>query len=726
MGKSRWWQLAALSIPALHASAQQLEQAATPAQVTVSGKANDTAARRDFVAGKIIIGRSRIEESGAQHVAELLKREPAVSVSADGRIGLNGLPGYTQVLVDGAPPESGKGLHQLNLVHVEKIEIVKSSIAEFGPFGIAGTINVITRKTARKTSTELGLDASASGGQPGASFSLSHNRSQAGSPFRLAASLSAGRSRPASASHSRLSSRAAGGAEQGIWEGATRSRARIDDVSANAELTWEPDARQNIRLSPNGGQMVTRAGAVETRNFAGGLATDTRIATRSTLRMANLPVHWTIKPDSLSQVEMRARASTIELEDTQKRMESTVDGTALRESAQAAVSRVKQLEVNYKAKLGKRHDVKLGASALQTRETIDFMNRIDGRADPAFDFLGAQRRARSQQTRVFAQDDWRVSDSLALNAGLSHQRTAIALDEGNDDSTSRYRLWSPSLHLVKNLGDDDTRQLRLSLARTYRAPDRGDLALRPRIHPLAPCSVLACGDNTIDTLDSAGNPSLRPERSLGLNMSYEVGIGDDSTLTAEVYARRIGDKIGTEITRGAVPWSPALRYVSRPANLGDAHVRGLNLEMELALQDLSETAPRAHLRGSINLATSRVLSLPGPDNRLDKQTPWSAKLGGSYSVPGWPVKIDLDASWSPGVWSRSNESKRIAIARRFDIDGSIAWTISPAKRLRLSVADLLARTAQSIYEYESAQGFVDLRTDTRKYRTFTIRLDTKL
>ena len=174
---------------------QQSASAGQTSQVVITGHQTDTEARRDFVAGKIIIGRKRIEESSAENVSEVLNREPAISVSADGRIGLLGLPGYTQILVDGQPPQAGKGLEQLNLVHVEKIEIIKSSIAEYGPFGIAGTINVITRKTVRKSSTQLSVGMNGIGHDPGASFSFSHNQSEAGSPLRLSARVNAGTSR---------------------------------------------------------------------------------------------------------------------------------------------------------------------------------------------------------------------------------------------------------------------------------------------------------------------------------------------------------------------------------------------------------------------------------------------------------------------------------------------------------------------------------------------------
>lgn len=715
------------SISAMPVVAQQADPASATPQVVVTGKQTDTEARRDFVAGKIIIGRKKIEESGAENVAELLKREPSVSISANGQVGLLGMPGYTQVLVDGGAPPPGKGLSQLNLVHVEKIEIVKSAIAEYGPFGIAGTINIITRKTARKSSTQLGLTGSHTGGEPSARATLSHHQSQEGSPLRFSANLSASQGRSAIERRLSLASSASPHAYPGAWGGSATSLSRNATVEASGELNWEIGNGHTLVLSPNGGQFSTEDDVIEARHYVAGTDAAARIATDSVLKMENFPLSWSVKLGPNNHFEMRARFSRIGMDVSEVRAEDNDSVLSLLERTQGAMSHVTNLETVFKAKLKGGHDIKLGASELRTREAIRFDNLIDGKVDTGLAFLGGQTRARSKQSRIYAQDDWRMSESFAVNAGLSAQQTSIDLDEGAYDSTTRFRLWSPSLHLLKDTGDDDnTRQWRLSVARTYRAPHRNDLALRPRVNPLAPCTLDGCAANTIDTLDTAGNAALRPESSLGLNLSYEHGIGADSTLTIEVYSRRIGGKIGTEISLEDVPWSTFARYVSRPANLGNARVAGVNLEMGLALRDASKSAPKVHLRGNINFSSSRVSNLEGPDNRIDKQTPWSAKLGGSYNLQSWPLKFDLDGSWSPGVWIRSNPLQRIRIARRFDLEGSLAWSIVPGSRLRLSVSDIAARTAQSIHEFGSAQGLLELRTDTRTHRTVTLRFDTKI
>ena len=117
-----------------------------------------------MVAGKLILGRRLLERSNASNVREVLLRDPAVSVSASGRIGLLGLPGYTEVLLDGAPPPPGLDPLTLPPAQVERIEIIRGTSADTGLGAIAGTINVVRRAQRRA----LPLDFSGQLGAPAA------------------------------------------------------------------------------------------------------------------------------------------------------------------------------------------------------------------------------------------------------------------------------------------------------------------------------------------------------------------------------------------------------------------------------------------------------------------------------------------------------------------------------------------------------------------------------
>ena len=699
-----------------------------PQQVVVTASQSDTEARRDFVAGKIVIGRKRIEESGLRTVQELLKREPAVTISGDGRIGLLNMPGYTQILVDGQAPNGALDATTLDLVHVEKIEIVKSSVAEFGPYGIAGTINIVTRAVARKTSTETGLVLNTRGAYASLNTSLSHNESSSGSPLRWSVNLSASRSATPNTSRVRQVLVLPDGSEQFQSNATISGSSRSDSIIMGSNFTWQRAADDTVSLSP---EVYSSRGPTlrhESRRWADGTALDSQQEARDTLNMASLPVRWIFKPTPKSRIELSARTHVSHYDTAQERDDIiTARAPIARQILQQRDGNTNSVELAYKVRLDGSHDVKMGGNLRRTMETAIYDYRLAGMPDPALAALGNSRTAKQWKRGAYLQDEWRVSESVAINGGISGSANNFDVDEGSYRATTKFGLWSPSFHVSKKLGDDDKRQLRLSLARNFRAPEINTVTLRPIIHPLAPCPLDGqCGPNSVETADIAGNPGLRPERALGLNLSYEHGFGADSQVTIELFTRNITDKFGTDIALENVTWASGPRYVARPANLGTASSSGIDVEFDLSLRDLSATAPKATVRGSVGLAQSRVSSLPAPDNRLDKQTPWTAKLGASYSLPNHPWKLDVDASWSPSVWVRSSLSERISIARRFDLDASAIWTLSMASRVVFGIKASFPGTTQGINEYFANGDQTRINSTAKNYTGFSLSFDTKL
>ena len=251
--------------------------------------------------------------------------------------------------------------------------------------------------------------------------------------------------------------------------------------------------------------------------------------------------------------------------------------------------------------------------------------------------------------------------------------------------------------------------------------------MRPEINPLAPCPANGpCGANTIDTADTSGNVLLKPERALGLNLAYEHSFADNSQFTLEAYTRRISNKMGEAITLENVAWSALPRYVSRPANLGQARTSGIDLDLEVAMRDFVERAPKLTLRASVGLASSRVESLPGPDNRLDKQTPWNAKVGTTYAMQALPLKFNVNANWSPSVRARTSLAQRVTMPRRFALDAGATWAVTKDRRVIVNFKSHLPMTAQQVNEYITSAELVRQYVNTRKYNLLTVSLETKL
>ncbi len=81
--------------------------------------------------------------------ADVLQNTPSVSVDIDGNVSLRGSSSFT-VLIDGKPtPLSGSdALQQIPASAIRNIEIITNPSAKFDPDGMAGIINIITKKNA--------------------------------------------------------------------------------------------------------------------------------------------------------------------------------------------------------------------------------------------------------------------------------------------------------------------------------------------------------------------------------------------------------------------------------------------------------------------------------------------------------------------------------------------------------------------------------------------------
>lgn len=692
-----------------------------PVKVVVEGNAEC-----DFVASKLVIGRKAITESGAQNAGEVLRREPAVTVGKNGQISLIGLPGYTQILVDGQPPTAVDPM-QLDALQIERIEIIKSATAETGPFGITGTINIVRRKIERKAMTQLRANGNMADGLGGGGFSLSSNQLPDASPWSYSYNLMGDRRNTPGLRQYRQE-QTIGGQPILLYQGEDSSSSRLDmftgDFNAEVKLTLA----HKLRFSADAGRIVESSGASDQRSWpdARRLAADKRSRTPMTSRSAEVTWNWNI--DDESRLELTLRSVATDLDNEYKRIEQWTPGQPrTRLDSWQKDSRNNHFDLKYNTELGDGHEISAGAKFSRNSDDTNYLNLVNGMPDLSFGVLGSKVAGRSTTARLFVQDDWRLDRANALGFGLSTEERELDLREGPYENRSTYRIWSPTLHFAHKIGGDRKRQLRASLARTFQAPGDDKLMQRPYINYLAPCNAAGqCGANTPDTSDSAGNPNLQPERALGLNLRYSHGFGSGSEGVVELYSRRIENKIGTTLALESVAWANVPRYVTRPANLGEADIYGISFEGRTSAKDFWKEAPALDLNGSVGLSRSHLRDLPGPDNRISGQLPWRAKLGMSYSVQGMPLKLNADANWLPSDWTRQNLVERSYLSSRFTLNTSAIWKFNPKTRVVFGIDNLVKRKGRQIDEY-SAQGLALTGYSERESNTrVRVSLDTTL
>lgn len=156
------------------ASAQDQGVKASVQQVEVKGGAYDP--RRDDTAARIVVGREDIARYGDGSLAEVLKRIPGITVTSTGgrstEIRMRGLGGgYTQILLDGERAPAGFSIDKLAPELIERIEVLRVATAEFSTESVAGTINIVLRKTPRKREREFKLGQLLASDFRGPSFS---------------------------------------------------------------------------------------------------------------------------------------------------------------------------------------------------------------------------------------------------------------------------------------------------------------------------------------------------------------------------------------------------------------------------------------------------------------------------------------------------------------------------------------------------------------------------
>lgn len=722
----RWLLTAPLSIALLTAQANA-DNTPLSQQVIVNGHKTDVETSRDFVAGKLIIGKQRIGESGLPTVGELLSREPAVSVGKDGRLGLLGLPGYTQVLVDGQPYPQGDPF-AIDLVQIERIEIIKSGTAATGPFGIAGTVNIIRKKAERKAMTTLRVGATSKAGLLGGDLAWSNNQVAADGPFSYNLSLSV-RHVPTPTSSQYVETRNGPGvAPQAQFDGSVSGSGDTQSVSVTSDVAWKLGADHKLSVSPNVISFKIRSDSQEQRRWQHGSSMLAQQRSEGSFPAYSLPLKWNWQIDEDSALALNLSVTHALSSNAMSRRESGI-GVPGQHRSHDRDNEITNyfLDLDFNTELKGGHAISAGAKLKRNETNTTYADFIDDAPDLSLAALGHHSSIRGDNLRLFAQDDWRIDRTMALNAGLSAERQNVEINEGPVRNHAQFTLWSPSLHLAKKIGGDSKRQFRLSLARTYQAPFSDQLLLHPTIDPFAPCpSGGLCGANTIDTADRSGNPDLQPERALGLNASYTQGIGRSSELSFEFYMRDIRNKIGSEIALENGAWANTARYVFRPANLGKARVRGMNVEGRLSSKDIWNAAPDLELHGSLGFVRSELSDIAQPDNRLAGQTPWRAKLGGSCSMTAAPLKWGFEASYLPGDWVRDSLNTRVYESNRAVLGVNASWKLDAKSRLLINIDNLLHQTKTHIDDYLEASKVLRLSTQSEDYVRFAIRFETSL
>ena len=734
---------AAASAPAAAPPASAVPAAGTGARVEITGgRESDADLRRQSTAAKIVIGREEIDKFGDATIGEVLRRLPGVTTpGAPGRGGpprLRGLgSGFTQLLIDGQRIPPGFSLESLTPEQVERIEILRAPTAETGARAIAGTINIVTREGFRRRLNDLRIGAAVENGEVTPGLFWTHNDSRGPLTYNVSAGTFRNQRRSTGTTETSQTDLARGEVV-GLDELASETLEVRRGLNLTGRLQWRlSDGGDLLMLMPSLfhsdsrterhstlTQQLPAPPALPLYDLADG-------ETEARFTSARLNAQWRQRLAGGARIEWSGGAGLWRSRSDAERRETRAGiDTPLRRTEDTGRSSERSGNLGFKftgllgadeAAAGSVHSFVAGTETETVRRDDRRISLQDGL--PLLTDFGDNLQASSLRLAAYAQDEWTLNAHWSFHAGLRWEGIQTRGDAGDGSRPSnRSSVATPLVHLLWKPDPKKRDQVRLSLTRSYRSPAVSQLIARPALNALFPVA----GPNEPTHPDSAGNPALKPELAGGLDLAFERYLDGGGVLSANLFVRRIRDVMRNVTTLETVSYSPVPRWVSRPQNIGDARTQGIELEAKYRLDQLVADAPRVELRHNLSVYRSRVEGVPGPDNRLDGQSPASANLGADYRLRGLPLTLGGNLNWVPGYRSQLAADRATTSGRKTVWDGFVLWTIGPEIGLRLLAGNLAPRDYESSNSVDTGSLRETSVASGPSYTNWQLRLELKL
>ena len=729
----------AASAPGRPAPGRAAGPAGAPQRVeitaTQAADSNDT--RRLSTASRITFGREELDRMGDSTLGEVLKRLPGVTIGgAPGRGGavrMRGMGGgYTQILIDGQRMAPGFSLDSIAPEQIERIEVMRAPVAEHSAQAIAGTINVIMRSDFKRKTNEFRIGGGADGGRSQVGASWINNGQTDLLGYNLTATVFQGGQGNEWDTHTRFADASDNTTLDRQEHGSSENRRK--GLFANGRLQFKLGPGQTLDLQPffNSVRTHTTGQAELTQALplvpaANDLALPYRQAnwlSDSHWQMARMNGTYIAGSPAGGRLQFNFNGSLSESGSLSDRLETGGSAGAGRHKVDDSRAREQSvdLKARYSQLLAERHSASGGVDLARSLRNDGRTSTIDGK--PVDAEFGEDIQASSQRIALWAQDEWDWSKTFSFYAGARWEAITTRSDTVTGGVHNRSAVFTPLAQMVWKLPDAPRDQIRASLTRSYRAPNTNQLIGRLSRNSLSPDPSKP---NQPINPDRAGNPDLLPELSWGLELSAEHYLDAGGILSANVYLKRIDNLIRQVRSLETVSYATAPRWVSRPQNIGQADVAGLELEAKGRLSDLIATELPITLRSTLTLMWSQVDQVPGPNNRIEGQAPYTANLGADWPIKGTPLTLGANLNFTPGfqITQIDNQVSRQRVKRV--IDGNAVWRFNPDASLRLTVSNAAARP----YDTGSTLLLVDANglpagsqasdTSNRSYTTLNLR-----
>ncbi len=680
-------------------------------RVEVMGKqATDNDLRRRAQVAKQVYGREELDKYGDNNVADVLKRLPGITMQGNAPR-MRGLgSGYTLILLNGDPAPPGFALDQLDPAQVERIEVTKGPTANQSAQAVAGAINIILKDAPKVSQRDLRAMLGYSVDKPTVSGSFTIGEKWNGFSLSLPISLFQWRSRNDSVV-SRDAPGIDGRPSQSIQRGESLSYGqginigpRLNwKISDDESLTWQSFIQKGnwINEASYRNQVLVGMPSLEDdADFKGGWQN-----VRSNLQWVN---HFS----TADRIELKAGVSS---------SKGTFDGQSVRlaQPFRRTVGDNADLSAtqsgNYNRLLNDQHSLTVGWD-LEWRQRDEKREITEKGVPLVAEFEGQPFSAQITRQALFVQDEWEINKQWSTYLGLRAEQIASKSQGQANPISNTSNVVTPMVHLNYKFDAAGRDLVRASVTRSYKAPDLSALMGRPFVNSLFSDTSKT---NTELSPDRMGNPTLLPELATGLDVALEKYLPAGGLISIGVFYRQVDDLIRNVTGLQNVEWSGVQRWVSRPVNFSKAMTRGLELEVKgragELLPGIVDAKLPLNLRGSVNVYQSSVDALPGPNNRLDGQQPWSGNFGFDYRVAGLPMTMGGSVAFTPGYTTQQSQSQFLDQSRARSVDFFAQWMFTPKISARFAVNNLVPVDGESRTFTTEGYATNTLRTGRTQY-----------
>lgn len=654
------------------------------ASVEVKGDAADYDPRRDDTATKVVVGRADIVRYGDSSVLDVMKRIPGVTVSS-GSVQLRGLGrGYTQVLINGERAPAGFSIDSVSPETIERIEVMRAANAEFSTQAIAGTINIILRKSVSKSQREikisLGKSQVMSDGKVTLQLAdrldkLSYSIPMSVSRYlyrRPVATTEADYSVEDRLNYLYITRRSDDGGLS-VLNVAPRLTWTLENGDTLASQTFFNVSR-NLYRAPYRTEHVTGAPQVFPL---------VKLRNASLNAFVRTDLNWLHKLAGDRKLDIRAglNAGNFGGEITQDSENALGQPVAYRFLDTDSRDRAFSTTGKFSGPIGQGHAIAAGWDAGLAHNRTDNVDLKDEMR------LDQQFKARVARLALYGQDEWSITPHWSLYMGVRWEGIRLRT-EGRDfaSAESSASVLSPLLQTLVKIPGNKNHQFRLALTRTYSAPE---------IAQLVPRRIVSI-NNSPTNPDLMGNPDLKPELALGLDAAYEYTWVKGAIFSLSASTRRITDRATKMLLLQNDRWTAV------PVNDGEALVRTFEMETRFPLSSLHANLPPVDVRLSMNWNRSNVSNVPGPNNRLAQQLPFSATAGVDYRKG--PMSFGGTFVYKAAADTRVSVSEHSYSSTRRELDVYAVWKFDTSLQLRLAISNFLQQEWETDNTYFSSSG----------------------